>query len=130
MLTDPIADLLTRIRNANMASQDCVEVPASRIKANIVKVLQDEGYILGFSESEVDGKPFMSVELKYFEGQPVIRRLERVSRPSLRIYKAMDALPDVENGLGIAVVSTSKGVMTVSSARAKKLGGEVLCIVS
>ncbi|MCX7124299.1 MAG: 30S ribosomal protein S8 [Gammaproteobacteria bacterium] len=127
---DPIADMLVRIKNAQAVSKVNVGMPKSKIKIAIAKVLEDEGYILGFSEAEFEGKPWMTVDLKYFEGSPVIKRLERVSRSSLRVYQAKNDLPDVENGLGIAIISTSKGVMTAHSAVEMGLGGEVLCIVS
>lgn len=129
-LQDPIADMLIRIKNAQAVSKDVVGIPKSKIKIAIAKVLEDEGYILGFSESEKNGNPWMTIELKYCEGSPVIRRLERVSRSSFRVYQAKNDLPDVDNGLGVAIISTSKGVMTVQSAVKLGLGGEVLCIVS
>lgn len=129
-LQDPIADMLVRIKNAQAVSKKAVVMPKSTIKIAIAKVLQDEGYILGFTEETLKGNPGMTVELKYFESRPVIRRLERVSRSSLRVYKAKSDLPEVENGLGIAIVSTSQGVMTAKNARQIGLGGEVLCIVS
>ncbi|OGT41919.1 MAG: 30S ribosomal protein S8 [Gammaproteobacteria bacterium RIFCSPHIGHO2_12_FULL_40_19] len=129
-IQDPIADMLVRIKNAQAVSKQTVGMPKSKIKIAIAKVLQDEGYVLGFSEEEKDGNPWMTVGLKYYQGTPVIRRLERVSRSSLRVYKAKNDLPDVENGLGVAIVSTSKGVMTAQVAGQMGLGGEVLCIVS
>jgi small subunit ribosomal protein S8 len=129
-LQDPIADMLIRIKNAQAVAKETVSMPKSKIKIAIAKVLQDEGYILGFSEEEKDGNPSMTIELKYYQSRPVIRRLERVSRSSLRVYKPMSELPDVDNGLGIAIVSTNKGVMTAQSARQMGQGGEVLCIVS
>src|SRR3990167_5061556 len=129
-IQDPIADMLVRIKNAQAVSKQTVGMPKSKIKIAIAKVLQDEGYVLGFSEEEKDGNPWMTVGLKYYQGTPVIRRLERVSRSSLRVYKAKNDLPDVENGLGVAIVSTSKGVMTAQVAGQLALGGEVLCIVS
>lgn len=127
---DPIADMLVRIKNAQAVSKQSVGMPKSKLKIAIAKVLEDEGYISGFSEQEFDGNPWMSIELKYFQGAPVIARLERVSRSSLRVYKSKDNLPKVENGLGIAIVSTSKGVMTAKNAELMGLGGEVLCVVS
>lgn len=129
-MNDPIADMLTRIRNGQVARKATVEMPASKLKLAIAKVLEQEGYIQSVSAS-VDGvKKTMSVELKYFKDQPVIERIERVSRPGLRIYKAADELPKVQGGLGIAIVSTSGGVMTDRQARQAGHGGEVLCVVS
>jgi len=129
-LQDPIADMLIRVKNAQAVAKKTVGMPKSKIKIAIAKVLQDEGYIDGFSEEKKDGNPWMTIELKYFQGRPVIGRMERVSRSSLRVYKPMDELPNVDNGLGIAIVSTNKGVMTAQSARQINQGGEVLCIVS
>ena len=127
-MQDPLADMLTRIRNAQMAEHASVSMPASKIKAAVAKVLKDEGYIVDF---KVDGetKSQLSIELKYFEGKPVIEELKRVSRPGLRNYAATGALPKVNGGLGIAIVSTNKGVMTDRAARAAGVGGEVLCTV-
>lgn len=130
MMTDPIADLLTRIRNGQRAGKVSVSMPASKLKQSIARVLQEEGYITGFAVQDEGGKPVMSVELKYYDGQPVIDTLKRISRPGLRIYKANDELPRVQGGLGVAIVSTSKGVMTDRAARAAGEGGEVLCYVS
>ncbi|MFQ5643947.1 MAG: 30S ribosomal protein S8 [Thiogranum sp.] len=130
MMTDPIADMLTRIRNGQRAGKVAVSMPASKLKQSIASVLKDEGYVAGFQLSEESGKPVMSVELKYYEGQPVIDMLKRISRPGLRIYKASDELPRVQGGLGVAIVSTSKGVMSDRAARAAGEGGEVLCYVS
>lgn len=129
-LQDPISDMLVRIKNAQAVSKKTVAMPKSKTKLAIAKVLQDEGYILGFSEEEMNGNPWMSIELKYFQGEPVIKRLQRVSRPGLRVYQASDDLPQVDNGLGIAIVSTSQGVMTAQEARRISQGGEVLCVVS
>lgn len=129
-MTDPIADFLTRIRNGQSSGKTEVNAPASKVKLAIAKVLKDEGYIENFSATERDGKPALAVQLKYFQGRPVIERLERVSRPGLRVYKGKDELPSVLGGLGIAIVSTSQGVMTDKQARATGHGGEVLCIVS
>lgn len=129
-LQDPIADMLIRIKNAQAVSKKTVAMPRSSIKIAIAKVLEDEGYILSFSEDELAGNPGMTIELKYFEGRPVISRLERVSRSSLRVYQSKNDLPIVDNGLGVAIVSTSQGVMTAQNARKIGLGGEVLCIVS
>jgi small subunit ribosomal protein S8 len=129
-MTDPIADLLTRIRNGQSSGKPEVNVPASKVKLAIAKVLKDEGYIENFSSIDVDGKPTIAVTLKYYQGRPVIDRLERVSRPGLRVYKGKDELPSILGGLGVAIVSTSQGVMTDRQARASGHGGEVLCIVS
>lgn len=129
-MTDPIADFLTRIRNAQSSGKTQVNAPASKVKLAIAKVLKDEGYIEDFSSVESDGKPALAVQLKYYQGRPVIDRLERISRPGLRVYKGKDELPSVLGGLGVAIVSTSKGVMTDREARASGHGGEVLCIVS
>lgn len=128
-MTDPIADMLTRIRNAQSAAKTSVLVPSSKLKSAIAQVLKDEGYIEGFSVQTRDGKAEMTIELKYYAGQPVIDRLERVSRPGLRIYRGVKEIPKVMNGLGVAIVSTSKGVMTDRKARASGIGGEVLCFV-
>jgi small subunit ribosomal protein S8 len=127
---DTIADMLVRIKNAQAVAKQTVCMPKSKLKIAIAKVLQEEGYINGFSDVALDGNPGMAIDLKYYEGRPVIRRLERVSRSSLRVYEKKDALPEVENGLGVAIVSTSKGVMTAQNARLIGLGGEVLCVVS
>ena len=129
-MTDPIADLLTRIRNGQSSGKPEVNVPASKVKLAIAKVLKDEGYIEDFAANANDGKPMLVVQLKYFQGRPVIDRLERVSRPGLRVYKGKDELPSILGGLGIAIVSTSQGVMSNRQARAAGHGGEVLCIVS
>ncbi len=129
-MTDPIADMLTRIRNAQGAEKAEVRMPSSKAKAAVAQVLKDEGYIADFSVDQADGKPVMTVALKYFEGQPVIATIDRVSRPGRRMYKGKDELPRVQDGLGIAIVSTSKGVMTDRAARSAGLGGEVLCYVS
>ena len=129
-LTDPIADMLTRIRNAQMAEKSAVTMPSSKIKVAIANVLKDEGYIDDFAIRENGNKPELDIALKYYAGRPVIERIERVSKPGLRVYKGTDSLPRVMNGLGIAIVSTPKGVMTDRRARASKVGGEVLCIVA
>ncbi len=129
-MTDPIADMLTRIRNGQMAEKPAVSMPSSKIKVAIAAVLKDEGYIDGYSVREVDSKPVLDVGLKYYAGRPVIGRIDRVSRPGLRVYKASRDLPRVLNGLGIAIVSTPKGVMTDRRARAANVGGEVICIVA
>ena len=130
MMTDPIADMLTRIRNGQRAGKVSVSMPCSKLKQAIAQVLKDEGYITEFQIEDEGGKQVMTVELKYYEGRPVIEKLSRVSRPGLRIYKANDELPKVQGGLGIAIVSTSKGVMSDRAARAAGEGGEVLCYVS
>ena len=129
-MSDPIADMLTRIRNAQRSEKASVVMPASKLKAAIAQVLKDEGYVEDFAVQEGDGKPVLNINLKYYAGRPVIEKIERVSRPGLRIYKASDKLPNVMNGLGVAIVSTSKGVMTERKARASGVGGEVLCIVA
>jgi small subunit ribosomal protein S8 len=130
MMTDPISDLFTRIRNAQMVEKVAVNVPASKVKRAILKVLKEEGYIEDFGDKTVDGKSMIEVRLKYYAGRPVIERLERISRPGLRQYRANDELPKVLGGLGTAIVSTSKGIMTDRAARQAGLGGEVLCIVA
>jgi small subunit ribosomal protein S8 len=129
-MTDPIADFLTRIRNGQTSGKTEVNVPASKVKLSIAKVLKDEGYIEDFAATSLEGKPMLAVQLKYYQGRPVIDRLERVSRPGLRVYKGKDELPSILGGLGIAIVSTSQGVMSDRQARAAGHGGEVLCIVS
>ena len=129
-MSDPIADMLTRIRNAQLSEKTSVVMPASKLKAAIAQVLKDEGYVEDFAVHEMDGKPVLDINLKYYAGHPVIEKIERVSRPGLRIYKASKKLPDVMNGLGVAIISTSKGVMTERKARASGVGGEVLCIVA
>jgi small subunit ribosomal protein S8 len=129
MMTDPIADMLTRIRNGLSAGKTDVTMPLSKLKQSIAQVLKDEGYISDFSQGELDGKPTLNVELKYYQGKPVIEKVDRVSRPGLRIYKGSDDIPKVLNGLGVAIVSTSKGVMTDRAARKAGFGGEVLCYV-
>ncbi len=129
-MTDPIADMLTRIRNAQAVRKTVVVMPASKVKKAIAQVLKDEGYIDGFAVREAEGKPELEISLKYYAGAPVIERIERVSRPGLRIYKGRDDIPKVMNGLGVAIVSTSHGVMTDRKARATGVGGEVLCIVA
>ena len=128
MMTDPIADMLTRVRNAQAASKFDVTMPSSKLKIAIAKVLLDEGYITDFSTDDA-AKPSLTVTLKYFEGRPVIDELKRVSRPGLRIYKNKNELPKILNGLGIAIVSTSAGVMTDKAARNAGRGGEILCTV-
>lgn len=130
MMTDPIADLLTRIRNAHHAEKLSLTMPGSKIKHAIAKVLQDEGYIEGFNLDELDGKPAITIQLKYYEGSPVIENIKRISKPGLRVYKSAEELPSVNGGLGIAIVSTSKGIMTDRAARSAGVGGEILCSVS
>jgi small subunit ribosomal protein S8 len=129
-MSDPIADMLTRIRNAQASEKTSVVMPSSKIKAAIAKVLKDEGYIEDFKISQDGAKTFLELGLRYYAGRPVIEKIERVSRPGLRIYKASRDIPEVMNGLGIAIVSTSRGVMTDRKARASGVGGEVLCIVA
>jgi len=129
-MSDPISDMLTRIRNAQQAEKTMVSMPSSKIKAAIAKVLQDEGYVEGFKVVANDGKPMLEIGLKYYADRPVIEKIQRVSRPGLRVYKGSEEIPRVMNGLGIAIVSTSKGLMTDRKARANGIGGEVLCIVA
>lgn len=129
-MSDPIADLLTRIRNAQMVSKTTVSLPSSKVKIAIAQVLKDEGYIDGFRVKNEAGKTELEITLKYYAGRPVIERIERVSRPGLRVYKGHDALPSVLNGLGVAIVTTPKGVMTDRKARASGVGGEILCYVA
>jgi small subunit ribosomal protein S8 len=130
MMTDPIADLLTRIRNAQMAEKVNVRVPASRLKLAIAKVLQDEGYVESCREVTEAGRPLIEIALKYHDGQPVIERLDRVSTPGLRRYAGKHRLPRVDGGMGVAIVSTSQGIMSDRAARKAGLGGEILCVVS
>jgi small subunit ribosomal protein S8 len=129
-MTDPIADMFTRIRNAQMIGHTDVSMPASKVKAEIARVLKDEGYIEDFARADVEGKPVMNITLKYHEGRPVIDRLDRVSRPGLRVYKRNDQLPKVLGGLGVAIVSTSQGVMSDRAARAAGHGGEIIGVVA
>ncbi len=129
-MSDPIADMLTRIRNAQSTNKATVSMPASKLKGAIAGVLKDEGYIEDFAVRENDGKPVLEISLKYYAGRPVIEKIERVSRPGLRIYRSNNKIPPVMNGLGVAIVSTSKGVMTDRKARAAGIGGEVLCVVA
>ena len=129
MMTDPIADMLTRIRNGLSAGKKAVIMPHSKMKESIAQVLQNEGYIAGYNSDSAEGKALLNVELKYYQGKPVIDKMRRVSRPGLRIYKSKDELPKVMGGLGIAIISTSKGVMTDRAARKEGYGGEVLCYV-
>ena len=129
-MNDPISDMLTRIRNAQQAEKESVSMPSSKLKVAIAKVLKDEGYIDDFAVRGEVAKPVLEVNLKYYAGSPVIEKIERVSRPGLRIYKPSRDIPNVMNGLGVAIVSTSKGVMTDRKARGMGIGGEVLCIVA
>lgn len=128
-MSDPIADLLTRVRNAQMAKLPTVGMPSSKMKMAIAKVLQDEGYIAGYQVDENGGKPVLNIDLKYFQGKPVIEEIKRASRPGLRSYKGKEDLPKVRAGLGISIMSTNKGLMTETQARAAGVGGEVLCTV-
>ncbi len=130
MMTDPISDMLTRIRNGQGARKTAVTMPASKAKEAIARVLEDEGYILSWSTDGEGAEKSLTIELKYFEGEPVIERIQRASRPGLRIFKGKDDLPKVLGGLGVAIVSTSAGVMSDREARNKGIGGEVICIVS
>jgi small subunit ribosomal protein S8 len=127
---DPIADMLTRIRNGQMRSKVSVSMPASKVKQSIAAVLKDEGYIETYNIDANEGKPLLNIELKYYAGQPVIEKIQRISKPGLRIYKNSDNLPRVMNGLGVAILTTSRGVMTDIKARAAGIGGEVLCYVA
>jgi small subunit ribosomal protein S8 len=129
-MSDPIADMLTRIRNAQLVEKAAVTMPSSKLKVAIAQVLKDEGYIDGFQIKADGAKSELEVALKYYAGRPVIERIERVSRPGLRVYKGSSAIPQVMNGLGVAIVTTPKGVMTDRKARANGVGGEVLCYVA
>ena len=129
-MSDPIADMLTRIRNAQMSEKPSTAMASSKLKVAIAKVLQDEGYIEDFPVADVDGKPRLEIGLKYYAGRPVIEKIERVSRPGLRVYRGSKEVPRVMNGLGVAIVSTSKGVMTDRKARGLGIGGEVICVVA
>lgn len=129
-MSDPIADMLTRIRNAQAVNKSSVTMPASKVKSAIAAVLKDEGYIDDFVVQANDGKPLLNISLKYYAGRPVIEKIDRVSKPGLRVYKASQNIPLVMNGLGVTIVSTSKGVMTDRKAKAAGIGGEVLCVVA
>ncbi len=129
MMTDPIADMLTRIRNALSAGKLNVNMPDSKQKRAIAQVLKDEGFIADFAQAEADAKPILNIDLKYYEGKPVIENIKRISRPGLRIYKGKNDLPKVMGGLGVAIVSTSKGLMSDRAARKSGFGGEILCTV-
>lgn len=129
-MNDPIADMLTRIRNSQMRGKSVVSTPASKLRVRVLEVLADEGYIRGFEETKGDdGHPAIEISLKYYEGEPVIRELKRVSKPGRRVYMSVNDIPSVRQGLGVSIVSTSKGVMSDASARAAHVGGEVLCTV-
>ena len=129
-MSDPISDMLTRIRNAQAVQKATVQIPASKVKTGIASVLKDEGYINDFRDSEMDGKPALEITLRYVQGRGVIETMKRASRPGLRVYRGKDDLPKIQNGLGICVVSTSQGIMTDNAARAAGQGGEILCIVT
>ena len=130
MINDPLGDMLTRIRNAQMRGKNSVKTPASNLRGRVLDVLREEGYIRGYSRADYDGgKAEFEIELKYYEGQPVIREISRVSKPGRRVYSSVRELPRVHNGLGIAILSTPKGVMSDADARAQNVGGEVLCQV-
>jgi small subunit ribosomal protein S8 len=129
-MSDPIADMLTRIRNAQAVQKATVNIPASKVKTGIAKVLKDEGYINDYRATEVDGKPALEITLRYQQGRGVIETLKRASSPGLRQYRGKDELPKIQNGLGVAVISTSQGIMTDAAARAAGQGGEILCIVT
>ncbi len=129
-MTDPIADMLTRIRNAQAVSKTQVVMPSSKLKLSVAKTLHDEGYIQAYHVVQTAGKPALLIELKYYQGQPVIELIQRISRPGLRIFKGKDELPSVRSGLGIAIISPPKGVMSDRAARAIGHGGEVLCVVA
>ena len=129
-MTDPIADMFTRIRNAQAMGKQTVSMPASKLRKALADLLQAEGYVLDSRRSEESGKAQLEIKLKYFEGKPAIERIQRISRPGLRVYRGKDDLPKVLGGLGIAIVSTSKGIMTDSAARQQGVGGEVLCFVA
>lgn len=129
-MSDPIADMLTRIRNAQSVNKPTVSMPSSKLKAAIAGVLKDEGYIEDYAVQQVEGKPQLNISLKYYAGRPVIETISRVSRPGLRIYRGSQDIPKVMNGLGVTIMSTSKGVMTDRKAQAAGVGGEVLCVVA
>ena len=129
-MTDPIADLLTRVRNGQSANKAEVSMPSSKLKVEIAKVLKDEGYVDSYAVNDVEGKATLNIQLRYYQGKPVIDKIKRVSRPGLRIFKGKGELPKVNGGLGIAIISTSKGVMTDQAARTAGEGGEVICTVS
>jgi small subunit ribosomal protein S8 len=128
-MSDPLGDMLTRIRNAQMRKKSKVTTPGSRLRERVLDVLQSEGYIRGYSQHEQDGKNELEIELKYYDGEPVIREIERVSRPGRRVYASVKNIPRVSNGLGVSILSTPKGVMSDAEARDQNVGGEVLCRV-
>jgi small subunit ribosomal protein S8 len=129
-MSDPVADMLTRIRNANLADKAVVSMPSSKLKQAIALVLKDEGYINSFNIRNTQNKTNIDIDLKYYAGKPVIEKIRRISKPGLRIYKSSNELPNVMNGMGIAIISTSRGVMTERKARTAGIGGEVLCVVT
>ena len=129
LMNDPLGDMLTRIRNAQMRKRTNVQTPASTLRARVLDVLQSEGYIRGYSETELNGKAEFQIELKYFDGQPVIREIQRVSKPGRRVYSSVKSIPRVADGLGVSILSTPKGVMADHDARNQNVGGEVLCRV-
>lgn len=129
-MSDPIADMLTRIRNGQMAGHSNVVIPSSKVKVALAKVLKDEGYVSTYSIKEVNGKSELSVDLKYYEGKPVIEMIKRVSRPGLRVYKNKNELPQVIAGMGVAIISTSQGIMSDRQARTAGVGGEIICYVA
>ena len=128
-MSDPLGDMLTRIRNAQMRKKTTVMTPGSRLRQGVLDVLQAEGYIRGYTEVEENGKPELSIELKYYDGEPVIRDIQRVSRPGRRVYSSVRTIPRVANGLGVSILSTPKGVLSDTDAREQNVGGEVLCRV-
>ena len=130
VLNDPLGDMLTRIRNAQMRQKSTVKTPASKLRGWVLEVLADEGYIRGYEAADdADGRPEFEISLKYFDGEPVIRELKRISKPGRRVYVTVKQVPQVRNGLGVSIVSTSKGVMSDARARVENVGGEVLCTV-
>jgi small subunit ribosomal protein S8 len=129
-MSDPVADMLTRIRNAQMAEKSIVQIPSSNLIKSIAQVLKDEGYVNDFNIHQMGNKKIIEISLKYYAGLPVIEKIQRVSKPGLRIYKSSNDLPNILDGLGIAIISTSKGVMTDRNARLSGVGGEVLCVVT
>ena len=128
-MTDPLGDMLTRIRNAQLRKKSKVSTPGSRLRQRVLDVLQSEGYIRGYSTIELDGRSEFEIELKYYDGEPVIREIERVSKPGRRVYSSMRNIPRVSNGLGVAILSTPQGVMSDAEARDRNIGGEVLCTI-
>ena len=129
LMNDPLGDMLTRIRNAQLRKRPTVSTPASSMRARVLDVLQSEGYIRGYAETELNGKTEFQIELKYFDGQPVIREIQRVSKPGRRVYSSVRSIPLVMDGLGVSILSTPKGVMADHEARSQNVGGEVLCRV-